>query len=170
MDESGRIFALGTFTGTVDLGGGDIRSTPTFRGNPYALALSAAGAHSWSRGLVVAGKTELWTMAYGNGSLLLGGDGRDEIDYGGGPLFGAGWNDLYPIVAKFDSSDGSYIWAQAGAWGGSAVRSVAMTDSGEGVLVGAFGSGSAAEPIVEFGGGVLWTAGETDIFVVRVGP
>lgn len=80
-------------------------------------------------------------------------------DFGGGPLANAGTYDIY--VAKFDSS-GQHLWSHRyGDSDAQYVQHITTDNSGQVILVGSF-SGT-----VDFGGGVLASAGQTDIYIAK---
>src|SRR5262249_13766963 len=93
------------------------------------------------------------------GAIYLTGAFADTIAFGGPPLHGTG---LDVFVAKLDAS-GDYVWSH-GFGDASSHNGEGLTLDGFGNLycVGEF-SGS-----IDFGGGVLTSAGSNDIFAVRM--
>jgi len=82
-----------------------------------------------------------------------------SVDFGGGALTSLYGADIF--VAKFDAA-GSHVWSQAfGEVGSQIVHGVAVDDEGNVMVTGEF-AGS-----VDFGGGVLTSAGTQDIFVAK---
>jgi hypothetical protein len=96
----------------------------------------------------------------GAGNLLITGSFNGTIDLGGGPLTAAGNNDIF--VAKFDAAC-NHLWSKqfhASLQGSGSDISVAAND--QVVITGHF-IGTA-----DFGGGVVTSAGDADIFLVRL--
>jgi chitodextrinase len=95
----------------------------------------------------------------GSGNILLTGAFTGSVDFGGGTLASAGWQDVY--VAKYTSS-GVHQWAKR--FGGSSddvSYAIAADSNGSVFIVGAF------QGAVDFGGGALTSAGSQDIFVAK---
>jgi uncharacterized protein (AIM24 family) len=161
-DGSGNVVVTGSFTNTVDFGGGaltSLGSTDIF----VAKYAANSGAHLWSKRL---GGTD-FDAGHGvavdsGGNVLLAGEFYQTADFGGGPLTSAGVGDVF--VAKY-KSDGSYVWARrAGDVASDVAQSVAVDGSDNVLLTGSF-NGSA-----DFGGGPLTSAGGDDIFLASYSP
>jgi len=87
----------------------------------------------------------------------------DPVDFGGGPLAGFDFNDMF--VAKYDT-DGNHIWSRrcgASGWYTQG-ESIAMDGSGNAIVCGRFGG------TVSFGGAPVTQLGNLDVFLVKYAP
>ena len=150
----------GEFAGTVDLGGGGL----TTAGSTDILLASfdAAGNHLWSQRF---GDTDIehprGVTTDGAGNVIVAGRFRGNVDFGGGPLASASAGTFDIFVAKFDAA-GNHVWSQR--FGDAAqhyAQGVAVDDSANVILTGYFQSD------VDFGGGVLTSAGDFDAYVAK---
>ena len=159
FDGDGNVLLTGTFSGTVDLGGGALTSAGL--GDVLLAKFDLDGNHLWSHSFGDPDEQNGWCVAADpDGSLLVTGPFLGTIDLGGGVLTSAGNRDIY--LAKFDS-DGNHIWSQSfGDPETQGSRSVIVDQAGSIVLVGNF-RGS-----IDFGGGVLTSSGRTDVFVAKL--
>ena len=111
VDSSGNIYATGTFSGTVDFGGGNI----TTSGNDiYLLKLNSSFAFQWVKRFAVdnggAGLAlGLAVTVDEDGNVYSVGQIGSTIDLGGGSQGFGGQNDAY--IVKHDSS-GSFQWSK----------------------------------------------------------
>ena len=111
VDSSGNIYATGTFSGTVDFGGGNI----TTSGNDiYLLKLNSSFAFQWVKRFAVdnggAGLAlGLAVTVDEDGNVYSVGQIGSTIDLGGGSQSFGGQNDAY--IVKHDSS-GSFQWSK----------------------------------------------------------
>lgn len=158
VDGSGDVFLTGYFEGTVSFGGGALASAGTQ--DVFVVRLDADGNHVWSKRFGNASDQRGAGIAVvASGGLVTIGTLYGSIDFGGGTLTSAGLGDVY--LARLDAS-GNHVWSKrfgdAGAQSGAAV---AVDGSGYAMATGSF-SGS-----VSFGGGVLTSAGSTDVFLAR---
>jgi uncharacterized protein with PIN domain len=160
-DGSGNVLVTGEFMGTVDFGGGVLTSAGLY--DIFVAKLSGAnGAHLWSQRF---GDTN-YDLGYGlaadgSGNVLVTGFFQGTVNFGGGALTSAGLSDIF--VAKFSGVDGAHLWSKR--FGG--------TESDTGVGLAADGSGNVLVTgefmgTVDFGGGVLTSAGFYDIFVAKL--
>jgi PKD repeat protein len=162
VDASGNVLVTGVFMNTVDFGTGPLISAG---GNDiFLVKYSAAGVPLWARRFGGASMNDsgnaLATDASGN--VVLAGSFARTVDFGTGPLTGAGGTD--PFVALF-SPDGTTRWAQR--FGGTSIdegRGVAVDAAGSVVLWGVFIG------TVDFGGGPVTSVGGSDLFLVRLTP
>ncbi|MBW2731667.1 MAG: SBBP repeat-containing protein [Deltaproteobacteria bacterium] len=98
----------------------------------------------------------------GNGNITMTGGFQGIVDFGGGALTSMGSPDVF--VASYDPT-GVHRWSKR--FGDAAAqfgKSVAVDVSGNVMVTGSF------EGTVDFGGGVLTSAGQSDIFVVSFAP
>jgi fibronectin type III domain protein/beta-propeller repeat-containing protein len=159
VDGGGNVAVTGSFYGTVDFGGGALRSA----GDPdiFLVKLSAAGTHLWSKRFGAVGNNEAGNAVAvdGGGNVVLTGRFNGAVDFGGGALAGSGV-DIF--VAKF-SSAGTHLWSERFGGTGStdSGNGVAVDGSGNVVLTGNFGG------TTDFGSGALTSVGGDDIFVAK---
>ncbi len=160
-DGSGNIFVIGDFWGTIDFGGGAITSGGYF--DVFVARLDPDGNHVWSRGF---GDT---TLQEGRGIAVDGSDHvvvtgffHGSMDFGGGPLTSAGSADIF--VARFDAS-GNHLWSQNYGDENEQYGLAVATDASNNMVVTGYYWGG-----VDFGGGVLTSAGLDDIYVVSLDP
>lgn len=161
VDAAGDILVTGYFAGSVDFGGGPL-TTPSYSAPDIFLAkFDAAGAHMWSKRFGDSGTQRAFSVAVdAAGNVFITGDFFGSVDFGGGPLSGAGAGDIF--LAKFDA-DGNHIWSKrfgdAGIQNGT---SVAADDAGNVLVTGNF------QGTVDLGGGPLTSVpGSLDIFLVK---
>jgi len=157
-DMNGVVFA-GAFQDTVDFGGGPLVSAGA---NDACVArFDTDGVHVWSRHFGDAALQIGRRIAVGPaGSAIVIGGYQGTIDFGGDPLTSAGGNDVF--VARLDVA-GGHIWSKRfGDVARDDVYGVAVDGSGSVVLTGVF------EGSINFGGGLLTSAGDLDTYLVRL--
>ncbi len=161
VDASGNVVVTGYFYGTVCFGGEVLTSAGNY--DIYAAEFDSGGNHMWSRCFGDGNYQWAYGVAVdGWGNVVVTGDFNDTVDFGGGTLISAGMYDIY--VAEFDSG-GNHIWSRRFGDGfDQYARGVAVDASGNIVVVGHF------DGQVDFGGGVLTSAGPWDVYVVKFGP
>jgi hypothetical protein len=157
VDPSGHVVVTGSFSGTVDFGGGPVMSTGSV--NAFAAKYDTNGLHVWSRRLGGSdNETAYAVTADVSGNIIVTGDFVGSADFGGGPLVSAGWRDIF--VVKYDAN-GAHQWSQRFGSGSA--------DTGLAVAVDATGSVFVAgefQLTVDFGGGSLVAQG-MDVFVAK---
>ena len=157
VDGSGNVFVTGNFQKTVDFGGGNLISAGF---DIFLAKYDASGTHLWSKqfGDTLA-DTGLGVTVDGSGNVFVTGLFRGTVDFGGGPLTGAGPPDIF--LAKYDAG-GAHVWSKRfGATGADQGWSVSADGSGNVVATGRFVG------TVDFGGGPLTSAGSEDIFLAK---
>jgi hypothetical protein len=173
VDGSGNVFATGHFVGTINLGGTSpltstlISPTSGPSQDAYLVKYSPAGDHLWSKKVGGNGLDEGRGVAVdGSGNVIVVGSSQSTtIDFGGGLNYSIAGDDIF--VAKY-SPTGGYVWGKMIGGYGSDVANAVATDSGGNVIVaGAFDVSITG---VDFGGGALFSAGSTDVFVVKYSP
>jgi hypothetical protein len=156
-DNSDNVIVTGSFSGTVDFGGGPLTSG----GNSdiFIVKYSPSGNHIWSKRFGSTGSDIGNSIAVDSGNnILLTGLFSGSVNFGGGTFTSAG-TDGY--VVKFSSS-GSHRWSKKlGGSSNDSGNSIAV-DSSNSVVVSGYFKGSA-----NFGGSTLTSAGGKDIFVVK---
>jgi hypothetical protein len=111
VDSSGNIYATGTFSGTVDFGGGNITSS----GNDiYLLKLNSSFAFQWVKRFAVDNGSTGQALGLAvtvdeDGNVYSVGQIGGSVDLGGGTQNFGGQNDAY--IVKHDSS-GSFQWSK----------------------------------------------------------
>ncbi len=158
MDSSGNQVVVGSFTGTVDFGGGPLTSTGGY--DIFMARYSPAGAYLWSKSLGSMGNDYAYGVALdGSGNMLVTGYVSGTTDFGGGPLTIGGSQDVF--VAKY-SPAGAYLWALAPTGSGWAAGAGLTADANGNVVVGGYFGGT-----LDFGCGALSSSGVSDAFVAK---
>ncbi|MBI4699845.1 MAG: PQQ-binding-like beta-propeller repeat protein [Deltaproteobacteria bacterium] len=159
VDGAGAVLLTGFFEGTVDFGGGPLVSAGY--ADIFVAKLDKDGKHLWSKGFGADGQDTGDGIAVdGTGSALVTGACQGTVDFGGGPLPGAGGDDVF--VAKFDK-DGKHVWSKrAGNGQNQRGLALALDAFGSSVVTGWFFGA------IDFGGGLLVSAGGYDIFVAKL--
>jgi len=142
------------------------RDYVSYNGDTHGVAglmkLSPDGEELWERRSWGCDKpsTSLAVAAYGS-HVYLTGHFEGTCSFGGAPLVSAGGRDVF--LAKYDKN-GDHIGSMAfGGAGNDEGLDIAVSElSGDVVLTGAF------EGAVDFGGGLLESAGMTDGFVLKL--
>ncbi|MDH3215143.1 MAG: SBBP repeat-containing protein [Candidatus Krumholzibacteria bacterium] len=125
----------------------------------YALPASAQQPQ-WSQRFGGAIWDEGYDLAVDlSGNVLITGAFTDTVDFGGGPLFGAGSRDIY--VAKYDAN-GGHLWSQGFGNNNSQRGESIAADASHNVVVAGDFSGT-----VNFGGGSLVSIGGWDMFLAK---
>jgi hypothetical protein len=159
QDGGGNTVVVGTFRGTIDLGGGPLTSAGL--SDMFIAKFTPGGVHLWSKRFGGANDDVPSSVALdANGNIFVGGSFYGTTDLGGGLLSGAGGNDMF--VAKYSAS-GTYQWAKRlGGAGSDVVRSLAVDTSGNVIITGYF-SGSP----VNLGGSDLYGSGGFTVFLAK---
>jgi hypothetical protein len=115
--------------------------------------------HAWSKRFGTASSDYGSSVAVdGSGNVLVVGAFQGTVDFGGGPVTGGGYSDIF--VASY-TSGGAFRWAKRfGASGYDEGFGVGVDGSGNVTVTGFFAG------TVDFGGGGLTSAGDSDIVVV----
>jgi hypothetical protein len=166
LDPQGNVLVAGYSTLAADFGCGMIDAGPN--NSALLLKYSAAGSCIWSKTFGNAGVGNISetkgvaTDAAGNVFLL--GYIIGSVDFGGGALTSTTAGESDVLLAKF-SPNGAHLWSKRfGGAGNQYARSVAVDSQGNAVITGyIFGT-------IDFGGGVLTSAGATDVYVAKFAP
>lgn len=158
-DSGGNILIAGSFEGTVDFGGGDLTSVEGR--DVYVAKLDPNGGHLWSASFgdyQTQHATSITSDEAGN--VFVTGYFMNRIDLGGGMHVSAGGWDIF--VAKY-SPTGVYLWSHiygdyADQWG----TGIDVDAAGRVFITGYF------HGAVDFGGGLLPTAGDWDVYLARL--
>jgi len=148
VDGSGNVAVTGSYTGTVNFGGGPLASAG---GSDIFLAeYSAAGTHLWSKRLG-SSQTDVGTSVAmdGSGNVVLTGWFTGTVDFGGGPLTIDSSIGSALFLAKY-SATGTHVWSKIFySTSGNVGNGVAVDGSGNVLLTGFY------QGTVDFGGGPL---------------
>jgi hypothetical protein len=157
-DRAGNIYAVGTYTGRVDLGDG----ARTAMSRAAALvSLAADGTRRWARIFDSSAVDGAESVAVGRDMVFVAGNAGGTLDFGGGAVGPGGF-----LVAL--SLDGTYGWERVqegypmSTDGRATPLDVAAYDDDRVWVVGTF------EDTVDFGNGALVSEG-TDIFTALYG-
>ena len=163
VSSTGTVAVSGLFEGAVGFGGAVLTSAGLH--DTYLVELDgAAGSHVSSRrfGDSTDQDGRMFLAHDANGNLLVAGALAGSIDLGGGPLTSTGGLDAY--VAKFHES-GALLWSKRYGDGAEQLAlGVDADGAGNVYAVGAF------QGTVDFGSGVVNSAGSNDAFIVKLGP
>ncbi len=160
-DASGNVFITGNFYGTVDFGGGFLTSAGSY--DIYIAELDEQGNHVWSQRFGDSNNQHGYSIITdARGNVFIAGGFEGSVDFGGGALISAGNWDIY--LAKFDTQ-GNHVWSQRfGDSNDQSSNSITTDTSGNILIAGGF------EGSVDFGGGILTSAGSADIFIAKFSP
>jgi len=161
IDNRGHILLVGSYQGTIDLGGGSLPPSSPSEYNVFVAKFHAQGGHIWSHGFGgVNDQVGIWVDVDSQRNVYLTGHFSETIDFGGGPLTTGVW-DTDIFLAKFDPQ-GAHVWSQGfGSTANQKPRCLCVDNLDNVFLVGYF------EGMVDFGGEPLTSAGSWDIFMVK---
>jgi hypothetical protein len=160
-DLAGNIVLTGNISGTTDFGGGLLTSAGG--ADVFVTKLDPSGGHLWSKQFGANGYQTGYGVAMDPaGNVIVTGNFTGTMSFGGAPLTASGPGDVF--VVKLDGS-GAHQWSKRfGTSSGQVGYRVAVDGSGNVLLVGVFYG------TIDFGGGVLTSAGAGDIFVAKLDP
>jgi pimeloyl-ACP methyl ester carboxylesterase len=157
--DDGGALGTGSFVGTVNFGGGPLTSAGI--NDVFVLKLDSGGNHVWSRRYGGTSYDEGQNVSEtSDGGAVVTGDFRGTVNFGGGPLTSAGFDDIFVLTLD---SGGNHVWSRR--YGSTSVDygySVSATSDGGAAVTGTF------EGTLDFGGGPLVSAGYGDIFVLKL--
>ncbi|MBW2732877.1 MAG: nucleotide-binding protein, partial [Deltaproteobacteria bacterium] len=94
-DNRGNVTVTGSFSGTVDLGGGDITASG---GNDIFLTnFSATGVHRWQRTLGGSGSDTVYCVVADHNDMIFTGLFSDTVDLGDGDVTSKGITDVFVV-------------------------------------------------------------------------
>jgi HYR domain/FlgD Ig-like domain len=159
VDESGNVVVVGTFAGTMNIGGQTLTSAGS--SDIFLAKFDANGAHQWSQRFGATGvDAGMAVTVDGAGNVIITGYFRGPVSFGGEPLAGRAAEDIF--VAKFDGS-GLHQWSHwYGSTGNDQGQSIIADGSGNVILTGHY-SGA-----INFGGGATPVFGGFDIFLLKL--
>jgi hypothetical protein len=168
VDPSGNVYVTGSFSGTLNLGTGNLVSAG---GTDILLAkYNPSGTCLWSKSFGAGGPDAGIGIALdAAGNVAITGEFVGNVDFGGGPLASSGGSaDIF--LAKFNSA-GSHVWSKrfGDTTSTDVGRSVAFDSAGNVIVTGGF-SGT-----VDFGGGPftaphVFGFGYADAFLAKYSP
>jgi hypothetical protein len=159
VDSAGNVVVVGTFQGSINLGGGSLTSVGGQ--DLFVAKFSPTGQHLWSKGFGGTGNDDVRGVAVdGAGDVFVTGDFFNTINFGGSALTSAGFADIF--LAKLSGASGSHLWSKrfGNRYETDMGYGVAVDGAGNVAVTGFFGED------VDFGGGVL-NAQLYDIFVAK---
>jgi len=159
FDKLGNLYIAGAFQGTIDLGGGPLMSAGG--DDVYIAKLDSNGKHIWSKRYGGPGSEEALYLGVDElGYVYASGTLSGSVNFGGGTLTSVGGDDIF--VLNLDP-DGEHLWSKrAGNTGSDTVGSMAVDLEGNVYLTGRYTYS------IDFGGGVLTSAGADDVFAVKL--
>ncbi len=161
IDGAGNVVVTGHFQDTVDFGGGPLESDDgSF--DIFVAKFDPTGAHLWSQRFGGPDADRGRDIAVdGAGNVLVTGEFRNTVSFGGDLLSSAGSYDVF--VAKYNAN-GYHLWSSAFGGTGSDRGYAIATDGTNCLVAGCF------QDMVDFGGGTLTSAGGDDIFLAKYNP
>jgi hypothetical protein len=113
LDADGNLLVSGTFTGTVDFGGGPLSSPDATLADGFLIKLDATGKHLWSQRVAAsadANVSKVQMSAEASGAVIVSFVFEGSVKIGSGPtLVSAGGTDI--AVAKL-SAAGEHEWSR----------------------------------------------------------
>ncbi|MDI1476534.1 hypothetical protein [Polyangium sp. y55x31] len=162
VDGAGNVVIVGDAQSTLDFGGGPLPSAGS--SDIFIAKLDTSGNHLWSRRLGDAAEQRASAVAVdGAGNVVMTGYFLGTVDPGGGPHTSAGTRAI--LVAKFGTS-GAPLWSRSFEDPNTGQFTTAVAVDAQGNV---FVTGSL-KGAVDFGGGVLTSAGDADVFVMKLDP
>lgn len=164
VDGSGSVFVTGYFLSpTIDLGGGLLTNAGGY--DIFAAKYGGDGEHLWSKTVGGQGDQRGFDITVDNsGNAIVFGHFSFTTNLGGATLNSAGGDDI--LAAKYAGNTGAHLWSRR--FGGSSNdNAFAVAADGSGNI---FLTGSFLSPTIDFGGGPLTNAGNSnyDIFVAKL--
>jgi hypothetical protein len=160
-DKDGNVIVAGTFEGSIDFGGGELKSAGAT--DIFVAKLGPSGEHIWSARFGDAEAQSSVELAVdAGGSAILAGALQGAIDFGGGALTSAvGTSNAF--VAKLDSA-GKHAWSRRLSDSGSVTASAVVTDDAGSIVVSGDFSGT-----VDFGDAPRTSEGvSSDLFLAKL--
>jgi hypothetical protein len=161
VDGAGNVIITGSFAGTMTFGASVLTSMGLLTTDVFVAKLNPSGQPIWAKqfGDALAAQSGKAVAVDGAGNVVVTGDVAGTINFGGGALTSAGLTDVF--VAAFNQN-GAYSWGK--------LFGDATAQTAGGVAVDAVGNvvitGDAAGK-VNFGGGMLTSAGGSDVYLAR---
>jgi hypothetical protein len=158
LDKAGNPVVAGSFTGSVNLGGGTMTSSG---GSNFIASYTLSNGYNWSTLFDISAFGTLVRVDSG-GNVVAAGGFMGSVNLGGGPLMSNGGINMF--VGKL-SSVGAFAWNRAyGAGNDTETSGLALTPEGAPVVVG------RTNGAINFGDGPLMWGGGDDAFVATFAP
>lgn len=157
VDSSNNVYVVGIVSGAINFAGTPVPGAGVH--DLFLMKLTPAGDVAWTRR--IPGSVEPRAISLRGSNLVMVGSFSGMLPVDAATLTSAGGPDVLAISVS--TADGATIWAKG--FGGPAIDradGVAIDSAGNVVMTGSFGG------TVNFGGAPLSTAGETDVFVLKV--
>jgi PKD repeat protein len=142
--------------------GGDLGGTSCPPVSLFVARYSAAPALQWARCFVAAGQARAVALDAA-GDVVVTGSYGGTVDFGAGPVFSGGARAIF--VAKYGPT-GTPLWSRVFKNAGYSVlpagNGIAVDAAGNVVVTGAF------VQTVDFGGGAMTSAGNSDVFIAKL--
>ena len=168
VDSSKNAYTTGSFSGTVDFGGGDVTSNAV--ADIFVVKLDSDGNFQWVYTAGGSGNdraVDIGTDSSGNSYIT--GNFSETVNFGGGDVTSAGNSDDI-FVVKLDS-DGNFQWVYtAGGTQDGTSSTTLKFDGGTGIDIDSSGNvyiTGIFDTVVDFGGGNVSSSGK-DIFVLKL--
>ncbi len=158
-DAAGNVYVVGSFSETLDCGGGPLTSAGV--GDIFVAKLDLDGDHVFSKRFGNAqGQAATSVAIDAAGNIVVVGSFYGAVDFGGGPIANAGGMDAF--LVKLDA-DGNHILSKSfGNASDQTGTDVSADPAGNVLITGSFGGS------IDFGGGALVTAGGFDVYVAKL--
>jgi hypothetical protein len=161
VDDAGNLILLGRIYGSIDFGGGELKSKGA--GDLLVVKLDGEGNHIWSRvfGNKDPERAER-VVVDAQGDVILTGTFTTAVNFGGGTLQTQGLRDAF--VVELDGATGDHVWSvQIGGSGDDYGFGIDLDDDGKIVVGGRF------EDTIELGS-PLTSEGGKDIYLAKLDP
>jgi hypothetical protein len=160
VDDASNVYVTGYFSGTMDFGGGPLIAAGF--DDVFLAKFTGAGGHLWSKRFGGTSSQQAFGVAVDpSGNVIIVGHFLGNIDFGGANLVGV---HLDAFAAKFDPT-GLHLWSKRfGSTLAQSVQAVTTDEAGNVYLAGTFSTS------IDFGGGVLTSAGADDAFLAKLNP
>ncbi len=156
VDDAGGIYFAGTFTGTIDFGGGGLGSG---NADGFIAKLTPAGDYVWAYGIGGPDFDAATGVAVHGNTVAVIGSYQTSMTINGMMVTAAGSDDMFLVELN---TNGVIGWAKAiGGPANEDPNSVAVDSHDNIVVVGRFGG------LTNFGGETLTGKGHDDVFVVK---
>jgi hypothetical protein len=156
VDASNDIYVAGSFSTSVDFGGGVVASSGNTDG--FAFKLTSAGAFAWAKPIGGSGFDSAWGIAVRGETVAVVGSFQASMIVNGTTQTSGGADDGFLVEYGRDGTNG-LVRTMTGA-ANQDPRGVAIDSAGSVVIVGTAGSPS------DFGGGAVTTVHD-DVFLAK---
>ncbi len=162
VDSNANVLITGYFLNSAEFGGGKLTSNGS--SDLFVAKFAPSGKHHWSKALGGSGGYEKGQgiTADSSGNVYVTGYFANPVDFGGGTLTSNGSMDMFIVSLtptgkhRWSRSHGS-IWYDQGL----AIKTVG---SGSTYVAGSF------DKTVDFGGGLITSAGKSDTVLLKLSP